>query len=122
MIGYDISFSHFHIVEVMSQPSFHHRRIAYLAAALSFTEDTDVILLTTHHFKKSCKNQGGGADVRADGFIYESGQATNCLSNICTPALAETLLEDVYGMMNRLVIHLHTPHQSICKYKINVKT
>ncbi len=52
MLGYDISFAHFNVVEVMSQPSFSDRRLAYLAASLSFTADTDVILLTVHLFKK----------------------------------------------------------------------
>ncbi|ETO03868.1 hypothetical protein RFI_33534, partial [Reticulomyxa filosa] len=42
-----------------------------------------------------------GNDLRLlEGLPYEAGCALNCLSNICTPYLAETLLEDVYGMMN----------------------
>eukprot|EP01084_Bolivina_argentea_P017444 32578_1 len=96
MLGYDISFAHFNVVEVMSQPSFSHRRIAYLAASLSFTVDTDVILLTVHLFKKRFKNVSGVKE----GSMYESGCAINCLANICTPYLAETLLEDIYSMMN----------------------
>ena len=108
MLGYDISFAHFNVVEVMSQPSFSHRRIAYLAASLSFTVDTDVILLTVHLFKKRFKNSssGGGSSsaqniALQEGGMYESGCAINCLANICTPYLAETLLEDIYSMMNR---------------------
>ena len=102
MLGYDISFAHFNIVEVMSQPSFSHRRIAYLAASLSFTVDTDVILLTVHLFKKRFKNSSQGTNITLqEGGMYESGCAINCLANICTPYLAETLLEDIYSMMNR---------------------
>lgn len=106
MLGYDISFAHFNVVEVMSQPSFSERRIAYLAASLSFTTDTDVILLTVHLFKKRFKNsagsQGGNPSMGLhEGGMYESGAAINCLANICTPYLAETLLEDIYSMMNR---------------------
>ena len=52
MIGYDISWASFNIVEVMSAPWFGHKRIGYLAASLCFTKDTDVILLTTHLFRK----------------------------------------------------------------------
>ena len=106
MLGYDISFAHFNVVEVMSQPSFSHRRIAYLAASLSFTVDTDVILLTVHLFKKRFKNTSSSTSAGAnialqEGGMYESGCAINCLANICTPYLAETLLEDIYSMMNR---------------------
>eukprot|EP01083_Nonionella_stella_P271557 920242_1 len=99
MMGYDIAFAHFNVVEVMSQPSFGHRRIAYLAASLSFRVDTDVILLTVHLFKKrfSCL---ANSSTSSDGSMYESGCAINCLANICTPYLAETLLEDIYTMMN----------------------
>ena len=32
MIGYDVSWAAFAIVEVMSQPKFAHKRIGYLAA------------------------------------------------------------------------------------------
>ena len=32
MIGYDVSWASFAIVEVMSQPKFAHKRIGYLAA------------------------------------------------------------------------------------------
>ena len=99
MLGYDVSFAHFNVVEVMSQPSFSHRRIAYLAASLSFTMDTDVILLTVHLFKKRFTNVSSREGH--EGIMYECGSAINCLSNICTPYLAETLLEDIYSMMNR---------------------
>ena len=32
MIGYDVSWASFSIIEVMSQPKFAHKRIGYLAA------------------------------------------------------------------------------------------
>jgi AP-3 complex subunit delta-1 len=52
MIGYDIGWAAFHIIEIMSAAWFGHKRIGYLAASLSFTKSTDVILLTTHLFRK----------------------------------------------------------------------
>eukprot|EP00606_Chrysophyceae_sp_TOSAG23-5_P000641 GSChrysophyteH2.ASY1.ANO1.1315.1 assembled CDS len=52
MQGYDISWAAFAIVEVMGQPRFAHKRIGYLAANQSFTDTTDVMLLTTNNFKK----------------------------------------------------------------------
>jgi hypothetical protein len=52
MIGYDISWCAFHIVEVMSIPWFGYKRIGYLSASLTFNKNTDVILLTTHLFRK----------------------------------------------------------------------
>ena len=52
MMGYDMSWAAFWVVEVMSQPWFGHKRLAYLAASQSFTVDTEVALLTVHSFKK----------------------------------------------------------------------
>lgn len=104
MIGYDISWSAFHIIELMSAAWFGHKRIGYLGASLSFTKDTDVILLTTHLFRKGFNSsQGGGptnASMAVEGFQYETGAAISCLANIVTPDLAEGLLADVYGLMN----------------------
>lgn len=52
MLGYDISWAAFNIVEVMSQPTFTNKRIGYLAASQSFHEGTEVVMLTTSLFKK----------------------------------------------------------------------
>ena len=105
MIGYEITWGAFHIIELMSAAWFGHKRIGYLAASLSFTKDTDVILLTTHLFRKGFNQsaQGGGptsATMAVEGFQYETGAAISCLANIVTPDLAQDLLSDVYGLMN----------------------
>ena len=52
MFGNDISWSAFQAVECMSFASFRAKRVGYLAASLSFSPTTDVILLTTNLFKK----------------------------------------------------------------------
>jgi AP-3 complex subunit delta len=52
MMGYDMSWASFAVVEVMSSPRFAHKRIGYLAACQTFTDDTDVVLLTTNLLKK----------------------------------------------------------------------
>lgn len=104
MVGYDIGPFAFHIIELMSAAWFGHKRIGYLAASLSFTKDTDVILLTTHLFRKGFNSsQGGGptsASMAVEGFQYETGAAISCLANIVTPDLAQDLLSDVYTLMN----------------------
>jgi len=111
MIGYDISWAAFHIIELMSAAWFGHKRIGYLAASLSFTKSTDVILLTTHLFRKGFSSGAGGAAgtgsggasqalTSAEGFQYEIGAAVSCLANIVTPDLAQDLLADVYGLIN----------------------
>ena len=87
MLGYDVSWASFGIVEVMSQHKFSHKRIGYLSANQSFSENTDVILLTTNLFKKefslSSQNQ------------YEIGLAINCLANISTHDLARDCISDL---------------------------
>lgn len=52
MLGYDITWASFHIVEVMSSPKYHLKSVGYLAAAQSFQQDTDVLMLTTNLLKK----------------------------------------------------------------------
>ena len=52
MLGYDMKWAAFHVVEVMSFQSFTNKRIAYSAASQSFDENTDVTMLTTNLIKK----------------------------------------------------------------------
>lgn len=47
-----MSWASFHMVEVMSSAKFLHKRSGYLAATLSFQQDTDVLMLTTNLIKK----------------------------------------------------------------------
>ena len=53
MLGYDMTWASFHVVEAMSSPRFHLKSVGYLAAAQSFNEDTDVLMLTTNLLKKA---------------------------------------------------------------------
>ena len=52
MLGYDMSWASFHVVEVMSSARIHLKSVGYLAASQSFTQDTDVLMLTTNLVKK----------------------------------------------------------------------
>lgn len=52
MLGYDMKWAAFYVVEVMSSPKFHIKSIGYLAASQSFQQDTDVLMLTTNLLKK----------------------------------------------------------------------
>lgn len=52
MLGYDMSWASFHVVEVMSSSRFHLKSMGYLAATQSFEQDTDVLMLTTNLLKK----------------------------------------------------------------------
>lgn len=52
MLGYDMSWASFHVVEVMSSPRIHLKSMGYLAATQSFEQDTDVLMLTTNLLKK----------------------------------------------------------------------
>ncbi|KZV96921.1 Clathrin/coatomer adaptor, adaptin-like protein, partial [Exidia glandulosa HHB12029] len=52
MLGYDMSWASFYVLEVMSSQRFHQKAIGYLAASQSFREDTDVLMLTTNLLKK----------------------------------------------------------------------
>jgi len=53
-MGYDMSWAAFHVVEVMSSPRIHLKTVGYLAAAQSFDQETDVLMLATNLVKKVC--------------------------------------------------------------------
>jgi AP-3 complex subunit delta len=53
MLGYDMGWASFHVVEVMSSPRLHLKSVGYLAATQSFEQDTDVLMLTTNLLKKA---------------------------------------------------------------------
>lgn len=55
MLGYDMNWASFHIIEVMSSSKIHLKSVGYLAAGQSFNEDTDVLMLTTNLIKKVCR-------------------------------------------------------------------
>ncbi|KAI2587779.1 adaptor related protein complex 3 subunit delta 1 [Homo sapiens] len=59
MLGYDISWAAFNIIEVMSASKFTFKRIGYLAASQSFHEGTDVIMLTTNQIRKNINPENG---------------------------------------------------------------
>ena len=52
MLGHDMSWASFHVVEVMSSSKYHLKTVGYLAATQSFGPDTDVLMLTTNLLKK----------------------------------------------------------------------
>lgn len=90
MMGQNIAFSYFHIIEVMSSPDFPSKRIGYLAAAQSFSPTTDVLLLTTNQFKKDLTN----------GRLQDCSQALTCLGKLVTEELGRDLENDVSLLLN----------------------
>ena len=86
--GYDISWAAFHFVDVMAMPRFKAKRSGFLAAAQSFNDNTDVMLLTTNLFRKAFASSQ-----------YEVSLAVGTLAKIATPDLARDLLGDVTTML-----------------------
>lgn len=52
MLGYDMSWASFHVLEVMSSPRFAQKRVGYLAAVQSFRSNTDVLMLAENQLQK----------------------------------------------------------------------
>jgi len=84
-----MNWASFQIIEVMSQERFGLKRIGFLAAAQSFHDKTDVIVLTTALLKKEFSAKSP----------FEIGLAINTLANIATEDLARDLLSDVVQML-----------------------
>jgi AP-3 complex subunit delta len=88
-LGHDMNWASFQIIEVMSQERFGLKRIGFLAAAQSFHEKTDVIVLTTALLKKEFSAKSA----------YEIGLAVSTLASIATEDLSRDLLSDVVSML-----------------------
>ncbi|KAF6018643.1 AP3D1 [Bugula neritina] len=89
MLGYEISWAAFNIIEVMSSSKFTQKRIGYLTASQSFHADTDVLMLATNMIRKDiCSSQ-----------MYDSGVALSGLACFTTPDLAQDLANDIMSLM-----------------------
>ena len=89
MIGYDVSWAAFNVIEVMSSQKFTHKRIAYMAASQSFHSELDVLMLATNLIKKDMNSQNQ----------YDAGVAMVGLSCFVSPDLARDLANDIMSMM-----------------------
>ena len=116
MMGYGMSWASFATIEVMSSPRFAHKRIGYLAASQGFTQDTEVILLTTNLLKKELR---GSAGNNMQG-VYEAGLAINCISNIVTEDLARDLLPELTNLTRHPQPYLRKK-AILCLFKLFVK-
>lgn len=89
MLGYDISWAGFNIIEVMSSNKFTLKRIGYLAASQSFHCDSELLMLTTNMIRKELNSQNQ----------YEAGLALTSLSCYISGDLARDLSNDVLMLL-----------------------
>ncbi|KAF8515768.1 Adaptor protein complex AP-3 delta subunit [Hysterangium stoloniferum] len=95
MLGYDMKWASFHVVEVMSSPKFHLKSVGYLAAVQSFSSDTDVLMLTTNLLKKDLSSTPTDIAISLNG-----------LSHIASPDLSRDLSHDLVAMLNHSRAHI----------------
>ncbi len=105
-LGFNMNWASFHVVELMSTQNVKYKRVGYLAATQSFGDDTDVVLLIPNLLKKDLASPNPA----------EAALAISCLGNIVTPELSQTLVADVYSLLNN-----HKPdlrrRACLCLYK-----
>jgi len=89
MLGYDISWAGFNVIEVMSSTKFTEKRIGYLAASQSFHQDTEVLMLATNMIRKDLSSTS----------MYEAGLTLSSLSCFLSPDLARDLANDVMSLL-----------------------
>ncbi|ERL92126.1 AP-3 complex subunit delta [Dendroctonus ponderosae] len=90
MLGYDISWAGFNIIEVMSSNKFTLKRIGYLAASQSFHCDSELLMLTTNMIRKELNSQNQ----------YEAGLALTSLSCYISTDLARDLSNDILTLLS----------------------
>ncbi|PNF29931.1 AP-3 complex subunit delta-1 [Cryptotermes secundus] len=89
MLGYDISWAGFNIIEVMSSSKFTYKRIGYLSSSQSFHSDTELLMLTTNMIRKDLNSQNQ----------YDAGLALSGLSCFISPDLARDLANDIMTLL-----------------------
>lgn len=110
MLGYDISWAAFNVIEVMSAVKFTFKRMGYLAAAQSFNDSTDVLMLTTNLIRKDLNSN----------CMYDAGVALNGLSCFITADLARDLANDIMTLMTSTKPYLRKKSVLIM-YKVFLK-
>ena len=101
MVGHDMSWASFHVLEVMASQKYHQKRVGYLGAVQSFRPDTDVLMMATNLLKKVGCFLAVLTTV-AD-FSQDLGASLptiislpiGALPHIVTPSLAMSLLGDL---------------------------
>ncbi|KAG6911280.1 hypothetical protein DXG01_002119 [Tephrocybe rancida] len=109
MLGYDMGWASFHVVEVMSSPRVHLKSVGYLAATQSFDQETDVLMLTTNLLKKDLGSTPADIAVTLNG-----------LAHIVTPDLARDLSPELIAMLNHSRPNIRK-RAILALYKILVK-
>ncbi|KAJ9584595.1 hypothetical protein L9F63_021065, partial [Diploptera punctata] len=89
MLGYDISWAGFNIIEVMSSSKFTYKRIGYLSSSQSFHSETELLMLTTNMIRKDLNSQNQ----------YDAGLALSGLSCFISPDLARDLANDIMTLL-----------------------
>lgn len=89
MLGYDMSWAGFNIIEVMSSSKFTYKRIGYLASSQCFHADTELLMLTTNMIRKDLNSQNQ----------YDAGVALSALSCFISPDLARDLANDIMTLL-----------------------
>lgn len=90
MLGYDISWAGFNIIEVMSSSKFTCKRVGYLAASQCFHPDSELIMLTTNMIRKDLNSQSQ----------YDAGVALSGLSCFISADLSRDLANDIITLMS----------------------
>ncbi|XP_014217079.1 AP-3 complex subunit delta-1 [Copidosoma floridanum] len=89
MLGYDISWAGFNIIEVMSSSKFTFKRIGYLAASQSFHMESELLMLTTNMIRKDLNSSNQ----------YDAGLALSGLSCFVNQDLARDLVNDIMTLL-----------------------
>ena len=90
MLGYDMEWASFNVIEVMCCPRFTVKRIGYLAASQSFNEKTEVLVLCANLMRKDFGTKN----------MYNAAISLNCISNVCNLDLARDIAADVLTMLS----------------------
>jgi len=110
MLGYDISWAAFNIIEVMSSPKFTHKRLGYLCASQAFHENTDVMMLTTNMIRKDLTSPN----------MYDSGCAMSGLACFVSPDLSRHLANDIMTLLTSVKPYLRKK-AVLLMYKVFLK-
>ncbi|XP_074593253.1 adaptor-related protein complex 3, delta 1 subunit-like garnet [Brevipalpus obovatus] len=110
MLGYDMTWAAFNIVEVMSSTKFTYKRIGYLSASQCFHENTEIVMLTTNMIRKDLNSQN----------MYDAGCAMSSLACFISTDISRDLANDVMTLLSSTKPYLRKK-AVLLMYKIFLK-
>ena len=97
MLGHGTESAQVEVVNLLADPNFASKRVAYLALSTLLDENQEVLTLAENHIKK---------DLNDDKSQFVQALALDCVANVAGEDMARNMCLEVAGLLNSTNVHL----------------